>query len=83
MFFFQAVDPLLETLQCFSNTITKKPVMYLTQELRDSEIQKKLWKKFYNKLTDLFIVEQIPEEEQHKNYRSSDILLLRIKKKSY
>lgn len=55
--------------------------MYLTQELRDSEIQKKLWESFYEKLTDNFNVEKVPEEQQHVNYRSTDIVLLRINKK--
>lgn len=49
--------------------------------MRDSDIQKSLWDKFYEKLTDNFFVEIIPEEQQHANYRSSDITLLRIIKK--
>lgn len=55
----------------------------MTQELRDSEIQKKLWHDFYEKLSEFFYIEKIPEEQQHVNYRSSDILLLKIIKKWY
>lgn len=55
--------------------------MYLTQEMRDSDTQRELWTSFYGKLTDNFNVDKIPEEEQHINYRSADILLLRISKK--
>lgn len=78
---FQALKPLLETLKYLNCGMNKKPIIYLTQELRDTETQKKLWETFYNKLVDLFFVEHIPEEQQHTNYRSSDILLLRIIKK--
>ncbi|XP_034828438.1 protein N-lysine methyltransferase METTL21D-like [Maniola hyperantus] len=81
VYYEDAINPLLETLQCLNNTIKKRPTIYLTQELRDSEIQKKLWNDFCDKLAELFYVEKIPEEQQHVNYRSSDILLLKITKK--
>lgn len=77
----QALDPLIQTLQCLTNSILKKPTIYLTQEMRDSDIQKSLWNTFYEKLIEIFHVEKIPEEQQHANYRSSDITLLRINKK--
>lgn len=75
------MEPLIQTLQCLTNSLLKKPTIYLTQEMRDSEIQKGLWNAFYEKLTDNFYVEKIPEEQQHANYRSSDIVLLRVTKK--
>lgn len=78
---FQAVDPLIQTLLSLTNTFSKRPTIYLTQEMRDSEVQKGLWDTFYEKLTDNFDVEKIPEDQQHANYRSSDIILLRITKK--
>ncbi|XP_045767182.1 protein N-lysine methyltransferase METTL21D-like isoform X1 [Maniola jurtina] len=81
VYYEDAINPLIETLQCLNNTIKKKPTIYLTQELRDSDIQKKLWNDFSDKLAELFYVEKIPEEQQHVNYRSSDILLLKITKK--
>ncbi|CAG9579809.1 unnamed protein product [Danaus chrysippus] len=76
-----ALLPLIETLQCLNHTLKQKPTIYLTQELRDSEIQKKLWNDFYEKLNEYFYIEKIPEEQQHVNYRSPDILLLKIIKK--
>lgn len=81
VYYEEAVDPLIESLKNLNDSPTKKPVMYLTQELRDTEIQRTLWNSFYEKLTELFDVEKIPEEEQHANYRSSDIVLLKISKK--
>ncbi|XP_023934853.1 protein N-lysine methyltransferase METTL21D [Bicyclus anynana] len=81
VYYEDAIDPLIETLQCLNNTIKKKPTIYLTQELRDSEIQKKLWSDFCEKLAEYFYVEKIPEDQQHVNYRSSDILLLKLTKK--
>lgn len=81
MFSFQALDSLFETLKSLTNTFNKKPTIYLTQELRDSEIQKQLWESFYEKISELFYIEKVPEEQQHVNYRSSDIILLRLKKK--
>lgn len=59
----------------------KKPIIYLTQEIRDTDLQKNLWKIFYERLDEHFYIEKIPEEQQHSNYRSADILLLRINKK--
>ncbi|KAM3967138.1 protein N-lysine methyltransferase METTL21D [Aphomia sociella] len=81
VYYEESISPLIHTLQCLNNTIAKKPTIYLTQELRDSDIQKKLWESFFEKLTEFFYVEKIPEEQQHANYRSSDIVLLRINKK--
>ncbi|XP_063827385.1 protein N-lysine methyltransferase METTL21D-like [Ostrinia nubilalis] len=81
VYYEEAIDPLVQTLQSLNNTMSKKPTIYLTQEMRDSDIQKGLWDTFYEKLTDNFNVEKIPEEQQHANYRSSDITLLRINKK--
>ncbi|XP_041968466.1 protein-lysine methyltransferase METTL21D-like [Aricia agestis] len=81
VYYEDAINPLIETLKCLNNTINKKPTIYLTQELRDSDIQKKLWSVFYEKLSEFFFIEKIPEEQQHVNYRSSDILLLKIIKK--
>lgn len=81
VYYEEAVDSLIETLKSLTNTSSKKPVMYLTQEMRDSDTQRELWSSFYGKLTDNFNVDKIPEEEQHINYRSADILLLRISKK--
>ncbi|XP_075976476.1 protein N-lysine methyltransferase METTL21D-like [Anticarsia gemmatalis] len=81
IYYEEAVDSLFETLNNLNKTSAKKPVIYLTQELRDSDIQKNLWTSFYEKLIDKFEVERIPEEEQHSNYRSPDIVLLRINKK--
>lgn len=74
---FQAVDQLMETLL----HLKKNPTIYLTQEIRNSDVQKKIWESFYQKLNDSFYIEQIPEEQHHASYRSSDIILLRITKK--
>lgn len=79
--FFQAVEPLLETLKQLTNSPAKSPTIFLTQEMRDSDIQKRLWEIFFAKISDIFQVEKIPEEEQHANFRSADILLLKITKK--
>ncbi|OWR51144.1 methyltransferase protein 21D [Danaus plexippus plexippus] len=81
VYYEDALLPLIETLQCLNHTLKQKPTIYLTQELRDSEIQKKLWNDFYEKLNEYFYIEKIPEEQQHVNYRSPDILLLKIIKK--
>ncbi|XP_053606014.1 protein N-lysine methyltransferase METTL21D-like [Plodia interpunctella] len=81
IYYEEAIDPLVQTLQHLNNTINKKPTIYLTQELRDSELQKRLWESFYDKISEFFYIEKIPEEQQHANYKSSDIILLRISKK--
>ncbi|RVE47583.1 hypothetical protein evm_007781 [Chilo suppressalis] len=81
VYYEEAIDSLMHTLLCLVNTLAKKPTIYLTQELRDTEIQKRIWNKFYELLTDNFHVQKIPEEQQHTNYRSSDIILLKLNKK--
>ncbi|XP_028030179.1 protein-lysine methyltransferase METTL21D-like [Bombyx mandarina] len=81
IYYEEAIEQLLITLQLLSRSLKKKPVIYLTQEIRDSEIQKRLWNLFYEKLSESFSIEKIPEEEQHSNYRSEDIVLLRLEKK--
>ncbi|KAJ0177777.1 hypothetical protein K1T71_006650 [Dendrolimus kikuchii] len=81
VYYEEALQPLLETLKYLNSGMNKKPMIYLTQELRDTDTQKKLWESFYDKLVDSFYVEQVPEEQQHANYRSPDIVLLRIIKK--
>ncbi|CAB3235566.1 unnamed protein product [Arctia plantaginis] len=80
IYYEEAVDPLVETLKNFSNA-SSHPVIYLTQELRDTKLQKSLWHSFYEKLINSFSVVKIPEEEQHSNYRSPDIVLLKLTKK--
>lgn len=79
--FLQAVDPLINTLKCLVNNSQDQPIVYLTQELRQTEAQKTMWTSFYDKLSDYFFIKQIPEEEQHVNYKSPDILLLKLSKK--
>ncbi|XP_013173796.1 PREDICTED: protein-lysine methyltransferase METTL21D-like [Papilio xuthus] len=81
VYYEDAVEPLIQTLQNLNYTILKKPTIYLTQEMRDTEVQKRLWNEFYEKLTDNFHVQKIPEDEQHMNYRSPDIVLLKINRK--
>ncbi|KAJ2947456.1 hypothetical protein O0L34_g17240 [Tuta absoluta] len=81
VYYEESIEPLIATIQGFNNRISKNPVIYLTQELRNSDIQKQLWDSFYEKVSESFNIEKIPEEQQHTNYRSSDILLLKITKK--
>ncbi|KAG7310040.1 hypothetical protein JYU34_004572 [Plutella xylostella] len=81
IYYEEAIEPLLETLLQLNKHLGKTPIMYLTQEMRDSEIQKRLWDTFYERLSENFNIEKIPEEQQHVNYRSSDIVLLKITRK--
>lgn len=73
----------METLKQLTNSSAKNPTIYLTQEMRDSDTQKILWESFYEKISDYFCIEKIPEEQQHTNFRSPDIILLKINKKKY
>ncbi|KOB68255.1 Methyltransferase-like protein 21D [Operophtera brumata] len=45
--------------------------------------EKRLWESFYEKISDHFLMEKIPEEQQHTNFRSPDIILIKINKKKY
>lgn len=60
---------------------TPKTVIFICQELRETEKQKNTWKMFLEILNEYFTLSYIPEEQQHPIYRSSDIVLINAKKK--
>lgn len=57
-------------------------VILICQELRETEKQKKTWKLFLDMLVEHFTLLYIPQEDQHPVYSSSDIVLIKAKKKS-
>lgn len=77
-YFFQSVDPLIETLKSLSSKSTE---IILCQEQRDTEKQKAVWKTFISKLHEDFTAIKIPISEQDELYASPDIVLLKVKKK--
>lgn len=50
----------------------------LAQELRDSDVQKNNWQLFLAHIQEFFKVTKIPPAEQNCEYRSPDIILLRL-----
>lgn len=82
IYYEESIEPLINTLLHLNNSSNTKPAIYIAQELRDSDTQKRLWTRFKEKLDANFVVEKIPEENQHQDYRSRDIILLKATKKS-
>jgi hypothetical protein len=76
---FQSVEPLVKTLCCLADVNTE---VYISQEERDTETQHIIWKVFQEMLESHFEVTKIPEQEQHPDFRSPDIVVLRAMKRS-
>jgi len=74
----KVVDALVLTIV---ELTTPKTVIFICQELRETEKQKNTWKMFLDALVEHFTLTYVPEEEQHLIYRSSDIILINAKKK--
>jgi len=72
------VEALVKTI---TELTTPKTVIFICQELRETEKQKNTWKMFLDLLLEHFEISYVPEEEQHQIFRSSDIILLNAKKK--
>lgn len=55
-----------------------KTEIFLSQELRESEIQQANWNYFMENIKNSFKIKEIPLEEQNEEFRSRDILLFRL-----
>lgn len=69
--------PLINTLRQLAGDKTE---ILLSQELRDSDIQKNNWHHFLTLVKQHFKVETIPLTEQNTDYCSPDIVLLKLNK---
>lgn len=75
---FQSVEPLVKTLCCLTDVSTE---VFISQEERDTEKQRIIWKVFQEMLESHFEVTKIPEREQHPDFCSQDIVILRAMKR--
>ncbi|KAL1132234.1 hypothetical protein AAG570_010191 [Ranatra chinensis] len=77
VYYEESVEPLMETLKnlCGYNT-----EIILSQEKRESEKQKEVWKQFLDKFYSEFLVLKVPTNEQDEIYASPDIHLLHAKR---
>jgi len=79
MFFhFQAVEPPVKTVCCLADFSTE---VFISQEERDTEKQRTVWKAFQEFLQRHFEVTKIPEDQLRPAFCSSDIIVLRAVKR--
>ncbi|XP_023713233.1 protein-lysine methyltransferase METTL21D isoform X3 [Cryptotermes secundus] len=79
VYYMESVEPLVKTLCCLTDVSTE---VFISQEERDTEKQRIIWKVFQEKLESHFEVTKIPEQEQHPDFCSPDIVVLRAMKRS-
>ncbi|XP_049833234.1 protein N-lysine methyltransferase METTL21D-like [Schistocerca gregaria] len=79
VYYEESVEPLYETINALAGHETE---IIICQELRSSELQIQLWKKFMQLLEEKFQMVHIKESEQHPEFHSFDICILRGKRKS-
>jgi len=73
---FQSIDKLINTLRDVAGVNT---VFLLSQELRESDIQKECWNYFKDQITKYFKTRLVPMEEQNETFSSEDIVLIEFK----
>jgi aminopeptidase-like protein len=69
----------VKTLCCLTDDNTE---VFISQEERDTEKQQIVWNAFQEMLQSHFEVTKIPEQEQHQDFCSPDIIVLRAMKRS-
>ncbi|PSN31582.1 Protein-lysine methyltransferase METTL21D [Blattella germanica] len=74
----KSVEPLIQTLCAVTGVKTE---IIISQEERDTEKQLRVWKNFQQALQEHFDVIKVPEEDQHPEFYSSDIVILHARKK--
>lgn len=78
VYYEESVAPLFETINALAGHETE---VIICQELRSSMLQIRLWKKFVELLEEKFQMVYIKESEQHPEFHSFDICILRGKRK--
>uniref|UniRef100_A0A1B6C5F0 Methyltransferase-like protein 21D n=2 Tax=Clastoptera arizonana TaxID=38151 RepID=A0A1B6C5F0_9HEMI len=78
IYYEESIKPLMNTLIWITNSETQ---IILSQEERDTDRQKSLWKNFLDEFVKYFEYKIVPLEEQHPLFNSADICLLQAKKK--
>lgn len=73
---FQSIDKLIKTLRDLAGVNT---VFLLSQELRESDIQRECWNYFKDQITKYFKTRLVPLEEQNETFSSEDIVLFEFK----
>ncbi|KAL3279541.1 hypothetical protein HHI36_017048 [Cryptolaemus montrouzieri] len=78
VYYEESINPLIKTLVNLAGPETE---VILCQEMRESVKQQKCWRIFMDHLEEHFKIEHINLSEQHDEFCSSDIIILRLKKK--
>jgi hypothetical protein len=74
------VEPLVKTLCCLTDVNTE---VLISQEERDTEKQRTVWKVFQEMLQSHFVVMKIAEKDLHPDFCSVDIVVLRATKRPH
>ncbi|KAG8233114.1 hypothetical protein J437_LFUL012540 [Ladona fulva] len=80
VYYDQSLQPLVSTLEDITSYDTD---VLICQEIRDSSNQQEIWDQFLKLLKGKFEFEKIPISEQHPQFSSADIILLKAKKISW
>lgn len=73
IYYEESIEPLIDTLQTVLKG--KKTVLLLAQELRESQKQIDIFKKFLKKATDKIKFREVPVGEQNPDFQCEEILL--------
>ncbi|KAJ9585072.1 hypothetical protein L9F63_020580 [Diploptera punctata] len=78
VYYEESVEPLVKTFRAMASTSTE---IIISQEERDTDKQRHVWQNFEQELLKYFEVTKIPEQQQHPDYCSPDIVVLHAIKK--
>ncbi|XP_021925240.1 protein-lysine methyltransferase METTL21D-like isoform X2 [Zootermopsis nevadensis] len=80
VYYMESVEPLVNTLCCLTDDNTE---VIISQEERDTEKQRIVWKVFRDMLQSHFEVMNVLEKELHPDFCSVDIVVLRAVKRPH
>ncbi|XP_025837679.1 protein-lysine methyltransferase METTL21D-like isoform X2 [Agrilus planipennis] len=78
IYYKQSIDKLLETLDNITENDTR---ILMSQEMRESDVQKNCWEYFVKRASEKFSFNYVPLSVQNPEYRCPDIKLIELIKK--
>ncbi|XP_067123256.1 protein N-lysine methyltransferase METTL21D-like [Centruroides vittatus] len=78
IYYEKSLKPLVNTLSMLSNSNTEILLSYEERSFHNSNL---LQTEFFDTIKETFVIENIPISEMHPDFHSSDIFILKIKKK--
>jgi protein N-lysine methyltransferase METTL21D len=78
IYYEESIEPLIDTLEILCDNASVE--ILISQELRESKRQLKLFKEFLSKLSQIFTLKEIPYEKHNEEMRSEDIVIYSCRK---